>query len=51
MRLEDEQGVGIRLTIEGGGPVFDEQVCGHTVFLLRRPAPNFAWKQAAGQTH
>jgi hypothetical protein len=47
---EDEQGDGVRLTIEGGGRVFDQQVSGHTVFLLRRPAPNFAWKQAAGPT-
>jgi hypothetical protein len=44
---EDEQGDGVRLTIEGRGPVFDEQVSGHTVFLLQRPAPNFAWKAPA----
>ena len=37
-------GDGVRLAIEGGGPVFDEQVSGGTVFLLRRPMPNFAWK-------
>ena len=47
---EDGQGDGIRLTIEGGGPVFDEQLSGHIVFMLRRPAPNFAWKEAAGPT-
>ena len=40
---EDEQSDGIRLTITGG-PAFDDQVSGRTVFLLRRPMPNFAWK-------
>ncbi len=44
----EEQSDGVRLTITGG-PVFDEAVSGRTVFLLRRPGPNFAWKQAAGQ--
>ncbi len=44
----DEPSDGVRLAITGGGPVFDEEVSGRTVFLLRRPMPNFAWKQAAG---
>jgi hypothetical protein len=43
----EEQSDGVRLTITGG-PVFDEQVSGRTVFLLQRPMPNFAWKQATG---
>lgn len=37
---------GIRLTITGG-PVFDEQVSGRTVFLLQRPGQVLAWKRAA----
>lgn len=45
---EGEQSDGVRLTITEG-PVFDEQVSGRTVFLLRRPEPNLAWKEAAGQ--
>ena len=44
---EEEQSDGVRLTITGG-PVFDEQVSGRTVFLLQRPMPNFAWKNSAG---
>jgi len=48
---EDQPGDGVRLTIEGGGPEFDEEVSGRTVFLLQRPGPNFAWKgsTAAGE--
>jgi len=45
---EDEQSDGVRLDITGG-PAFDEQVSGRTVFLLQRPGPNFGWKQAEGQ--
>jgi len=45
---EGEQSDGVRLTITGG-PVFDDQVSGRAVFLLQRPVPKFAWKQAAGQ--
>jgi hypothetical protein len=44
----DEPSDGVRLAITGGGPVFDEEVSGRTVFLLQRPMPNFASKQAAG---
>ncbi len=44
----EEQSDGVRLAITGG-PVFDEEVSGRTVFLLRRLMPNFAWKGAAGQ--
>jgi hypothetical protein len=44
----DEPSDGVRLDITGG-PVFDEEVSGRTVFLLLRGAvPNFASKQAAG---
>ena len=43
----EEQSDGVRLTITGG-TVFDEEVSGRTVFLLQRPMPNFASKQAAG---
>jgi hypothetical protein len=42
---EDRPGDGIKLAVTGG-PEFDEQLGGRTVFLLRRPGPNFAWKQA-----
>jgi len=45
---EEEQSDGVRLDITGG-PAFDGEVSGHTIFLLRRPGPNFAWKQAPGQ--
>jgi hypothetical protein len=44
---EDRPRDGVRLAITGG-PEFDEQLGGHTVFLLRRPGPNFAWKEAPG---
>ena len=44
---EGRPGDGIRLAVTGG-PEFDEQLGGRTVFLLRRPGPNFAWKQAPG---
>jgi hypothetical protein len=44
---EEEQSDGVRLDITGG-PVFDEQVSGHTVFLLQRPGPNLSWKRPAG---
>jgi hypothetical protein len=41
----EKQSDGVRLTITGG-PVFDEEVSGRTVFLLQRPVPNFAWKNS-----
>jgi hypothetical protein len=44
---EDVQTDGVRLNITSG-PAFDEQVSGRTVFVLQRPGPNFAWKQASG---
>ena len=44
---EGRPGDGVRLAITGG-PEFEEQLGGRTVFLLRRPGPNFAWKQAPG---
>jgi len=47
----DQPGDGVRLVIEAGGPRFDEQVSGRTVFLLRRPGPNAAWNSpTAGDT-
>jgi hypothetical protein len=44
----DASGDGVKLFLDGGSPVFDEQVRGRTLFLLRRPGPNFGWKQAPG---
>jgi hypothetical protein len=44
----DQPGDGVRLVIQGGGPHFDEQVSGRTVFLLRRPGPNVAWNGPTG---
>jgi hypothetical protein len=44
---EGRPGDGVRLAITGG-PEFEEQLGGRTVFLLRRPGPNFAWKQTPG---
>jgi hypothetical protein len=44
----DEPSDGVRLAITEGGPVFDEEVSGRAVFLLRTPMPNFAWKQGTG---
>jgi len=47
----DRPGDGVTLVIQGGGPRFDEQVSGRTVFLLRRPGPNAAWNSpTAGDT-
>jgi hypothetical protein len=37
---DDHQEEGVRLTIEGEGVKFDEQVGGRTVFMLRRPGPS-----------
>jgi hypothetical protein len=42
---EDQPSDGFRLDI-AGGPAFDEQVSGRTVFLLRRTMPNFASKNS-----
>jgi hypothetical protein len=36
---------GVTLIVQGGGPRFDAQVSGRTVFLLRRPGPNAAWNR------
>ena len=44
----DEPSDGVRLAITGG-LAFDEEVNGRTVFLLRRPMPNFARKNAPAQ--
>jgi len=44
---EDEQSDGVRLDITGG-PAFDEQVSGRSVFLLQRSGPNYGWKRPAG---
>jgi hypothetical protein len=49
--LLDQPDDGVTLVIQGGGPRFDEQVSGRTVFLLRRPGPNAAWNRpTAGDT-
>jgi hypothetical protein len=43
-RVPDEgQTDGVKLAV-AGGPSFEEQVSGRTLFLLRRPMPNFVWK-------
>ena len=42
----EHQVEGIRLAIEGGGPEFDEEVSGRTLFLLTRPGAG-----AAAKTH
>lgn len=44
---EDEQSDGVRLTITGG-PTFDQQVSGNTVFLLRRPEREVPGKNSNG---
>ncbi len=48
---QDQPRDGVKLAIAGGGPEFDEQVSGRTVFLLQRPGINSAWKgsTAAGE--
>jgi hypothetical protein len=43
---EDEQSDGIRMAITGG-PSYDRQVSGRTVFLLRRSLPKFVSKSSA----
>jgi hypothetical protein len=40
---EEEPTDGVKLAI-AGGPSFEDQVSGRTLFLLRRPMPNLAWK-------
>jgi hypothetical protein len=40
----NQQGDGIRLAIQEGGPKFDQKVSGRTVFLLRRPGLSFTSK-------
>jgi hypothetical protein len=43
----EHQVEGIRLAFEGGGPEFDEEVSGHTLFLLTRPETTAAAKAPA----
>src|SRR5262249_46115956 len=38
---ENQQGDGIRLAIQEGGPKFDQKVSGRTVFMLRKPGLAF----------
>jgi hypothetical protein len=38
---ENQQGDGIRLAIQEGGPKFDQKVGGRTVFMLRKPGLAF----------
>jgi hypothetical protein len=40
---EERQTDGVKVAI-AGGPSFEEQVSGRTLFLMRRPMPNPAWK-------
>jgi hypothetical protein len=47
---ENEQGDGVRLAIQGGGPKFDQKVSGRTVFLLRKPGLNFGLKATSPGT-
>jgi hypothetical protein len=46
------QSDGVRLTITGG-PEFDEEISGRSLFLLQRPGPDSAWKglPTAGMPH
>jgi hypothetical protein len=44
---EEHQTEGIRLTFEGGGSEFDQEVSGRTMFVLRRPRANPAPKPSA----
>ena len=41
---ENQQGDGVRLAIQEGGPKFDQKVSGRTVFMLRKPGPNLSSK-------
>jgi hypothetical protein len=44
---DEHQMEGIRLTIEGGGEAFDEEVSGRTMFVLTRPGTSPAAKPPA----
>jgi hypothetical protein len=44
----DETRDGIKLAISGGGPNFDEEVGGRTLFLLQGPGPDIAWTRLTG---
>lgn len=45
----DQARDGIKLAISGGGPNFDEEVSGRTLFLLQRPGPDIAWTRSTGE--
>jgi hypothetical protein len=40
----NQQGDGVRLAIQQGGPKFDQKVSGRTVLLLRKPGFSFPLK-------
>jgi len=46
---EERQTEGIRLSFEGGGGEFDQEISGRTIFVLTRPGPNRAPKLPAAE--
>src|SRR5262249_48088383 len=42
---ENQQGDGIRLAFQEGGPKFDQKVSGRTIFMLRKPGPKLWLKE------
>jgi hypothetical protein len=46
----NQEGDGIRLAIQDGGPKFDERVSGRTLFLLRKPRLNFGLNATSPNT-
>ncbi len=44
---ENQQGDGIRLAIQEGGPKFEEKVSGRTIFMLKKPGLNLSSKRPA----
>ncbi len=48
---ENQQGDGIRLAMQEGGPKFDEKVSGRTLFMLRKPGTNLGSKRSVPGTN
>ena len=48
---ENQQGDGIRLAIQEGGPKFDQKVSGRTLFMLRKPGLNLSSKRPVPGTN
>ncbi|PYV39360.1 MAG: hypothetical protein DMG06_23315 [Acidobacteria bacterium] len=48
---ENQQGDGVRLAIQEGGPKFDQKVSGRTVFMLRKPGLNLSPKRPVPGTN